>query len=75
MLDINEALREQVEDWISRMNEVPTDMIDKLMDDESDWDEVTTPDVGDGVYVYSVGNTGRNTPGREPSYPDGDDEI
>lgn len=75
MLDINEALREQVEDWISRMNEVPTDMIDKLMDDESDWDEVTTPDVGDRVYVYSVGNTGRIIDVREPSYDDGDDEI
>lgn len=73
MLDINEALREQVEDWVSRMNEVPTDMIDKLMDDDSGFKEVTAPDVGDTVYVYCVGNVGQIIEIRDPL--DYDDEI
>ena len=51
------TIREAAEAWVHEMNAFPYDMIEKLMSaDIESWHEVTTPSVGDRVYVYGKGS-------------------
>lgn len=55
MLSSGMTIREATERWVHEMNAFPYDMIDKLMSADIDrWHEVTTPTLGDRVYVYEL---------------------
>lgn len=59
MFDINKEMRLYAQNWVSTLNEVPTDMIAKLIEfDNDDWREVTLPEIGDRVFIHSHGEIG-----------------
>ena len=49
------TIREAAELWVSQMNAIPLGMIEQLIENCScGWREVTTPAVGDRVFVYRL---------------------
>ena len=50
------TIREATSEWVDRFDAVQTDMLRKLYGyDPDEWREVTTPSVGENVYVYGRG--------------------
>lgn len=53
------TIEEATRGWVREMNAFPQDMIATLMRDNiDDWCEITTPSVGDRVYIYDSGEYG-----------------
>ena len=49
------AIDEAAREWVNGFNAFPIGMISKLMEVDMDaWREVTTPQIGDSVYVYEL---------------------
>ncbi len=55
MIKAKMTVREAAEEWVKEFNSIPQGMIEKLArNDPEEWVEVTSPSVGDRVYVYDI---------------------
>lgn len=49
------TIREATQEWVGSFDAIPLAMVRKLwLNDPDDWYEITTPHIGDRVYVYEV---------------------
>ncbi len=56
MIEYGMTIKEAAEKWVNEMDAIETAMIDIMMSaDIDDWQEVTSPSIGDRVYVYGKG--------------------
>lgn len=70
------TIRQAAEKWVSEMNAYPQEMINKLMQaDIDDWTEVTTPSIGDRVWVYEENESGTIEKVRQTPDDEEDDEV
>lgn len=71
-----EKLDDAVHAWVAEFNRFPTDMIDTLMKADPDsWCEVSTPSVGDRVYVCEEDESGEVISVRYSSDDEDDEEL
>lgn len=70
------TIRQAAENWVREMNAYPQEMINKLMQaDIDDWTEVTTPSIGDRVWVYEENESGTIEKVRQTPDDEEDDEV
>lgn len=70
------TIRDAAERWVHEMNAIPQGMIEKLMQaDIDDWTEVTTPSIGDRVWVHEENESGTIEEVRQTPDDEEDDEV
>lgn len=70
------TIKDATERWVHEMNAYPQEMINKLMQaDIDDWTEVTTPSIGDRVWVYEENESGTIEKVRQTPDDEEDDEV
>lgn len=58
MKTTNVTIREATEKWVNEMNAIPTGMLERFVDELT---EITSPEIGDRVYVFEHSECGEIT--------------